>query len=96
MYWRDTLISSKHSRKGKSFLDKRFTKKASKPYPHSLFFLATEANGRRLKDMQSSNLISIEFNSRFPTKGSPLDLGDNEKEQELEFPPQKWKFFFSN
>jgi len=44
----------------------------------------------------SGNLIFIEFNSRFTTKGSPLDLSHIEKEQELEFPSQKWKFIFSS
>jgi len=47
--------------------------------------------------LQSSRiLIFIKFNSRFKSKGSPLDLGHFEKEQELEFPTQKWKFLFSS
>jgi hypothetical protein len=96
MHWSDSIFSSKYSRKSKSIHDKRFTIKASKPYPHSLFFLLTEANDW-IEDVQSSgNLIFIEFNSRFPTKGSPLDLSHIEKEQELEFPSQKRKFLFSS
>jgi hypothetical protein len=80
MHWSDSIFSSKYSRKSKSIHDKRFPIKASKPYPHSLFFLLTEANDW-IEDVQSSgNLIFIEFNSRFATKGSPLDLSHIEKE----------------